>query len=163
MGRALKKLFSLFYRCTPVWATRILLRNVNTTFSMGVAGVFFAADGTVLVQRHVFRHQYPWGLPAGFLNAGEAPEDGVVRELKEEVGLDGRAERIIGIYHIHPRHLEFAVKGTVDRTQPPRLSHEIFELAFVAPDALPQAMPPEQKAMVRRAAGKDLALRTGVD
>ncbi len=159
----MKKLLSLVFRCTPVWVTRLLLRNVNTTFSMGAAGVFFAADGTVLVQRHVYRHRYPWGLPAGFLKAGEAPEDGAVRELKEEAGLDGRAERVIGLYHIHPRHLEFAVKGTVDRTQRPRLSHEIFELAFVSPDALPAAMPPEQKAMVRRAAGKDLALRTGLD
>lgn len=159
---SLKPLLSLLYRCTPVWIARVLLRGANTTFSIGAAGVFFAADGTVLVQRHVYRHQYPWGLPAGFLNAGEAPEDGVVRELKEEIGLDGRAAGIIGVYHIHPRHLEIAVRGTVDRTQLPRLSHEIFELAFVRPDALPEAMPPEQKAMVRRAVEKDLALRSGV-
>lgn len=159
----MKKLLSLIYRRTPAWLTRFLLRNVNTTFSIGAAGVFFAADGTVLIQRHVYRHRYPWGLPSGFLNAGETPEAGAVRELKEEVGLDGHAEQVIGVYHIHPRHLEFAVKGTVDRAQLPRLSHEIFELAFVSPDALPDAMPPDQKAMVRRAAGKDLALRTGVD
>jgi ADP-ribose pyrophosphatase YjhB (NUDIX family) len=160
----LKKLLALIYRCTPAWVTRVLLRNVNTTFSMGAAGVFFAADGTVLVQRHVYRHQYPWGLPSGFLNAGETPEQGAVRELKEESGFDGAAEGVIGLYHIHPRHLEFAVRGTVDRTQLPRLSHEIFEIAFVAPDDLPEAMPPDQKAMVRRAMtkDKDLALRAGV-
>ncbi len=159
----MKKFLAAVYRSTPVWVTRVLLRHANPTFSMGAAGVFFAADGTVLVQRHVYRHQYPWGLPSGFLNAGESPEAGALRELREEVGLFGQAHGVIGIYHIHPRHLEFAVHGTVDRTQPPRLSHEIFELAFVAPDALPEAMPPDQKAMVRRAAGKNLALRSGVD
>ena len=59
---------------------------------------------------------------------------------------------IIGSYFIHARHLEIAVKGTIDPTQPPRLSHEIFELAFVDPESLPEAMTADQKAMVQLAA-----------
>lgn len=153
MGRALKKVLAFIFRATPVWITRLLLRAVNPSFRIGCAGVFFTPAGDVLVQRHVYRHKYPWGLPAGFLHAGEAPEDGVLRELFEEVGLRASVDGIVGCYFIHPLHLEVAVRGTIDPAQPPCLSHEIFELAYVKPDALPEAMPADQKAMVRKAAG----------
>lgn len=147
----MKKVLSLIYRCTPVWVTRVLLRGLNPTFSIGAAGVFLNASGHVLVQRHVYRHKYPWGLPSGFLKTGETPEEGALRELHEEVGLTATVEGIIGSYFIHPRHLEVAVKGTIDSTQPPRFSHEIFELAYVPLTALPEDMPPDQKEMARRA------------
>ena len=148
----MKRLLSFIYRCTPSWATRVLLRGINSTFSIGAAGVFLTPDGKVLVQRHVYRHRFPWGLPSGFLKAGEAPEAGALRELREEVGLTAGVEGIIGVYFTHPRHLEIAVKGSIDPAQVPHLSHEIFELAYVAPGALPEAMPSDQKEMVRRAA-----------
>ncbi len=148
----MKKLLSFVYRCTPVWITRILLRGINPSFSIGATGVFLTPDGKVLVQRHVYRHLYPWGLPSGFLKAGESPEAGALRELAEEVGLTARVEGIVGSYLIHPRHLEIAVKGTIDPSQPLHLSHEIFEAIYVAPDELPEAMPSDQKEMVRRAA-----------
>ena len=148
----MKKLLSFVYRCTPIRVTRILLRGLNPTFSIGVAGIFLTPEGKVLVQRHVYRHQYPWGLPSGFLETGETPEEGALRELEEEVGLKATVEGIIGSYFIRPHHLEVAVKGTIDPAQPPRFSHEIFELAYVDPESLPDAMPADQKAMVRRAA-----------
>jgi 8-oxo-dGTP diphosphatase len=34
-------------------------------------------------------------LPGGFVNRGEDPEIAVIRELKEETGLDGSLERLI--------------------------------------------------------------------
>lgn len=156
----MKHLLSLIYRATPGWVTRVLLRGLNATFSIGAAGVFMTADGRVLIQRHVYRHRHPWGLPSGFLKIGETPEEGALRELFEEAGLAAEAEGIVGSYFIHPRHLEVAVKGTVDPAQPPRLSHEIFELAFVTPDQLPEAMPADQKEMVRRAAGGAGVIKT---
>jgi ADP-ribose pyrophosphatase YjhB (NUDIX family) len=160
LGRSLKRLLSFIYRCTPVWITRILLRGINPSFSIGAAGVFLTPDGKVLVQRHVYRHLYPWGLPSGFLKAGETPEEGALRELAEEVGLKAVVEGIVGSYLIHPRHLEIAVKGTIDPSQPIRLSHEIFEAVYISPDALPEAMPSDQKEMVRRAAANWPVIKT---
>jgi NADH pyrophosphatase NudC (nudix superfamily) len=34
----------------------------------------------------------------GFLEAGEMPEDGIVREVKEEIGLDAQLHSYIGMY-----------------------------------------------------------------
>lgn len=39
-----------------------------------------------------------WNVPGGFVVYGEAPEDGVVREVKEEVRLDITVERLVGVY-----------------------------------------------------------------
>lgn len=39
-----------------------------------------------------------FGLVTGFLEAGERPEDGVLRELREELGLAGDVVRLVGVY-----------------------------------------------------------------
>jgi 8-oxo-dGTP diphosphatase len=47
-----------------------------------------------------------WFLPGGGLQFGEAPQDGVLRELHEETGLTGRAPRLAGVtsdLHDRPR------------------------------------------------------------
>lgn len=39
-----------------------------------------------------------WDLPGGFLNRGEHPEDGIKRELREELGLEINIKKQLGIY-----------------------------------------------------------------
>ena len=38
-----------------------------------------------------------WTLPGGGLDFGEDPVDGVLRELREETGLEGRIDRLAGV------------------------------------------------------------------
>ena len=38
-----------------------------------------------------------WTLPGGGVEHGEDPIDTVIRELREEAGLDGRVERLLGV------------------------------------------------------------------
>ena len=46
-------------------------------------------DGKVLLaQRAVEPFHGAWDIPGGFLENGEHPQDGVVRELREETGLE---------------------------------------------------------------------------
>ena len=42
-----------------------------------------------------------WDLPGGFLEAGETPERGLVRELREELGAKVRRARLVGFEPDH--------------------------------------------------------------
>ncbi len=39
-----------------------------------------------------------WCLPGGHLEAGESAAEACLRELREEIGLEGRITRLIGVY-----------------------------------------------------------------
>ena len=72
-----------------VRATREVVRHAGS-----VAALPVAADGSITLIRQ-FRYavgEALWELPAGKLDGGEAPEDGIQRELREEIGR--RAERL---------------------------------------------------------------------
>jgi ADP-ribose pyrophosphatase YjhB (NUDIX family) len=56
-------------------------------------------DGRVMLTRRAHEPLAGWwDLPGGFLEPGEHPEAGVVRELREETGLEVRPRRLIGVY-----------------------------------------------------------------
>ncbi len=56
-------------------------------------------DGHLLLTRRGIEPFYDyWDIPGGFLDYGEAPEDGLRRELQEELGLDVEIESIFGLF-----------------------------------------------------------------
>jgi 8-oxo-dGTP diphosphatase len=70
-----------------------------------VAGALFDAAGQVLIaQRPVGKALAGrWEFPGGKLHAGEEPYAGLVRELREELGVDVQAaERLIRYPHAYP-------------------------------------------------------------
>jgi len=145
-------LIAALCRWLPAWVIRALLRTANPHFIVSAAGIFRNAQGEVLLLRHVFRDRYPWGLPGGFLKAGETPEQGVVRELREETGLDVAVGGVAGVNLISPRHMEVIVLGTGSVQMPSGLNFEIFEARFFAPDQLPEDMPPGHRRRIRESA-----------
>jgi len=54
--------------------------------------------GRVVLVHSVGRPAHWFGLVAGFLERGEHPEAAVLREVAEELGLEGRLAATIGIY-----------------------------------------------------------------
>jgi NAD+ diphosphatase len=54
--------------------------------------------GRVVLVRGVGRPEAWYGLVAGFLESGETPEAAALREVAEEIGIEARLERFIGIY-----------------------------------------------------------------
>jgi ADP-ribose pyrophosphatase YjhB (NUDIX family) len=63
------------------------------------AGALIVKDNRVLlVLRAVEPFTGCWDIPGGFLEAGEHPYAGMVREVKEETGLDVRAIELLGVY-----------------------------------------------------------------
>ncbi len=51
----------------------------------------------LLVKRGVPPHIGSWCLPGGFMELEETPEESILRELKEETGLCGKIELLIGV------------------------------------------------------------------
>lgn len=52
-------------------------------------------DNKVLLVKEVLRERSRWNLPGGSLEAGETVEAGLVRELREETGLDVRVDELL--------------------------------------------------------------------
>lgn len=60
------------------------------------------AQGRILLHRRTDNGL--WALPGGAMNIGESISETVVREVKEETGLDVQPDSIIGIY-TNPNHI----------------------------------------------------------
>ena len=55
-------------------------------------------DGKILLARNAAWPGKMFALITGFMEAGESPQDGILREIKEETSLDTQALTLIGAY-----------------------------------------------------------------
>lgn len=115
------------------------------------AAVVFQDGRVLLTRRRDDQHlRGLWEFPGGKVEAGESPEAAVVRECREEVGIDIRVERILEVtHHVYPEKevlLLFyrcsLVGGEVQHL-------EVADHAWVRPDALDQyELPPADGPVV---------------
>ena len=55
-------------------------------------------DSVILIKRKKNPYKDSWALPGGFVEYGETVESAVIREVKEETGLDVDLCKIVGVY-----------------------------------------------------------------
>ena len=123
----------------------------NAPFLVGVMGVVVNDRGQVLVLDHAYRRGLSWGLPSGWLKAGEWTQSAICREIGEETGLQVDVGPLLVAASATTRNrLDIAYLCRV-RGGTPHLSHEVVDMHFCEPNALPEAMYPAQKAMVQLA------------
>ena len=66
----------------------------------------------LLVKRSIEPKIGCWCLPGGFIEIGEMPEQGALRELKEETGLAAKIEMLLGITtNISPKYHSVLMVG----------------------------------------------------
>lgn len=99
-----------------------------------VAALVEHAGAVVLVRNRGWPETW-FGLVSGFLERGETPADGALREVREELGLDGRVVGLIGAYAFEMRN-ELIVAYHVEAEGSIALSPEIAAVKRVAPEAL---------------------------
>jgi 8-oxo-dGTP pyrophosphatase MutT (NUDIX family) len=103
--------------------------------------VIFNQDGRVLlVQQGTTRHRR-WELPGGKVKKRESLPDAVVREVKEETGLDVTPERLLGIFYVRSQNIyDFVVQCRVndEEMKPKANPPEIIACKFFSIDRLPK-------------------------
>ena len=60
------------------------------------AVLFYPARGILLIERKF--EPLGWALPGGFVDYGEQLDAAIVREMKEETGLDVTVKGLVGVY-----------------------------------------------------------------
>jgi 8-oxo-dGTP diphosphatase len=107
-----------------------------------VSGFVFLNEGeAILLVKQKYGREY-WSLPGGVMEQGESIEQAVIREVKEETGLDICLSRLIGVYSKPDEcGLALTFEGIVVGGAL-QASSEISEAAYFTTDSLPQHVRP---------------------
>ena len=104
------------------------------------AAIFDSEDRILLVQRS---DDQCWGLVSGWVDSGEDPAETIVREVREEVGLDATIEALVDVFG-RQASSEYGPHGAVAVVYlctvgpgEPSLSHEVLDAQYRAIDSVP--------------------------
>jgi ADP-ribose pyrophosphatase YjhB (NUDIX family) len=146
-----KELLGSVWRRLPRSLRHWTARFRKERFTVTAAAVVVDEDGRVLLLDHVFRKGNGWGIPGGFVEAGEQPEEAVRRELREEADLElESAEFAFARTLRNPSQIEIIFRCRPSgraRAQ----SVEIKSAAWFARDALPSGLIKDQRRLIERA------------
>ncbi|WP_137894850.1 NUDIX hydrolase [Ramlibacter sp. 2FC] len=92
-------------------------------------------EGRVLLARNAAWSGRMFALITGFMEAGETPEDGIAREVKEETNLEVHALELIGVYDFQ-RMNQVIIAYHARASGEIRLSPELVEYRLYAPEAV---------------------------
>ncbi len=90
-----------------------------------VVAAIVERDGHVLLGRSKGWAENMFGLITGFLEADETPEAAVLREIKEELGLDASIVSLVGVYAFEVRNELLVVYHVTAAAGPVTLSDEL--------------------------------------
>ncbi len=99
-----------------------------------VAAIVEHEGAIILVRAQGWPEKF-FGLVTGFLEAHETPEQGVLRELKEELDLDGEVVSLVGAYAFEMRN-ELIVAYHVRATGTVKVGAELVAFKKIAVEKL---------------------------
>jgi 8-oxo-dGTP diphosphatase len=147
----LNDLLGAIWRRAPRAVRRWTVRLSHPRFAVTAGAVITDARGRVLLLKHRFRPGAGWGMPGGFIEAGEQPEEGLRRELREEVGLELEKLKLLTTRAFKtPNQVEIVFTARAVG-EPNQLSFEIQKAAWFSPDELPAELSKDQAQLIRGA------------
>ena len=128
------------------------MRVAHTRFTVTAGALIFNQAGQILLLKHRFRAGSGWGLPGGFLEAGEQPLEALRRELREELALEVADVEIFTARSFRkPKQVEVLFRAQADGSLTPR-TMEVERAEWFSLDALPEGLPRDQRRLVEQAA-----------
>lgn len=147
----LKDLLAGIWRRFPRVLRRLTVRATHDRFAVTAAGIVIDDEGRVLLLKHRFRPGIGWGVPGGFLEADEQPEDGLRRELREEVGLELEDVSLVAVRTIkNAKQIEIIFRGRPKGGALPQ-SIEISKAGWFHLQKLPEGLPEGQRLLIKEA------------
>lgn len=152
----LKRIIGFVWRAAPRRLRRGSVWLIEPRFTVTAAAVVLDEEARVLLLNHVFRKGSGWGIPSGFLEKGEQPEEAVRRELLEEAGLEiERAEIVAARTLRRPRQVEMLfLCRAKNNSRAEAQSLEIKSAAWFAINSLPPELGRDQLRLIEQAIGK---------
>jgi len=145
----LKDLLGGIWRRVPRVFRRMAMRATNARFTVTAAAIVVDKQGKVLLLKHRFRPGTGWGIPGGFIEAGEQPDEAVRRELREEVGLELAGVEVVTTRAFHkPRQIEIVFRCRPKGDASPQ-SIEIRRASWFSIDSLPEGLPVDQRGLIK--------------
>jgi 8-oxo-dGTP diphosphatase len=122
---------------------------MKTQFIIGAFGIICDEQDRVLL---VHRRDYDlWNLPGGTLEDFESPKNTVIREVKEETGLDVEVLKLLGVYNKENKNdmaFSFLCKVVGGKIT---LNDEADKIEYFKSDKLPSNTVPKQVERIKDA------------
>jgi 8-oxo-dGTP diphosphatase len=152
-----KRLLSGVWRRLPKQARRAGVLVTQSRFTVTVGAVILDSQNRVLLLEHRFRPGNGWGIPGGFINPQEQPEDAIRRELREEVGVELEQLEIAFIKTLRQyQQIEIIFRASAYNNPQPN-SLEIRRAEWFDPATLPPGLTQYQQTLIRRATNQNLS------
>ncbi len=144
----LRNLIMTVWKRLPAGLRRWSVRASNAKFTVTAAGIIVNNEGKVLLIKHRFRAGSGWGIPGGFLEAGEQADAALRRELREEIGLELEQLRIFTARTFKRQNQIEVVFLAKASGEPQPGSIEVERVEWFSPESLPDALPSDQKKLI---------------
>ena len=145
-----KEILGVIWRHLPGGLRRRAVRLGQSRFTVTAGAFIFDDDKRILLLEHFFRPDSGWGIPGGFLNKGEQPEDALRRELREEVGIElDKVQFLFARTLRRPGQIEMYFRAkAIGEPQP--CSFEIKRAQWFMLDEIPAELSNDQRRLIQR-------------
>ncbi len=122
-------------------------------FMVTVGAIIVNDNGRVMLLNHEFRTGSGWGIPGGFMEAGEQPLEALRRELREEIGVELDAAELVGVRTLkRPQQVEIHFRCRLrEAAKATPQSMEIKSVGWFDADALPPELSTDQRRIIKHA------------